>query len=92
MLGAGVGTRCVGGGRWIGCGMVVTVGALVDDVTSPPVPCTRISSGSPPTTGGLLVYHHRSIVFTMPFPPWSRTHSTLRTPSESVPGRWSACT
>ena len=27
--------------------------------------------------GGLFVYHQRSIVFTMPLPPWSRTHSTL---------------
>ena len=89
--GAGVDTRFVGGGRcWYVTGAVVTVGVLVEPAgwvpTAPAVPCTSMRSGRPPVGGGLFVYHHRSTVFTMPLPPWSRSHSTERTDSESVPG------
>ncbi len=49
--------------------------------------CTLIALGLPPTGGGLLVYHQRSMVFTTPFPPWSRIHSTVFTDSVSLPGR-----
>src|SRR5882762_9264979 len=51
---------------------------------------TLIARGRPPVGGGLFVYHHRSTVLTMPLAPLSRSHSTLRTPRESVPGARSA--
>ena len=48
--------------------------------------CVLIASGRPPVGGGLFVYHHRSIVLTIPLPPLSRIHSTVRTEMVSLPG------
>ena len=71
-----------GASVWI-CGSVTGVVAFGFSLT---VPCTWILSGLPPVGGGLFVYHQRSMVFTMPLPPLSRIHSTLRTERESLLG------
>ena len=75
-----------------GAAMTGTYQGMTGWPTPGAVPRTSILSGLPPAGGGLLVYHHRSTVLTMPLPPWSRTHSTVRIPRESVPGAWSAFT
>ena len=77
-------TRAVGGGRcWIS-GYVTGVVDLPPFSTT--VFCVLIASGVPPVGGGLFVYHHRSMVFTIPLPPLSRIHSTVRTEMVSLPG------
>ena len=64
---------------------MVAVGLDVG-VVSMTVFCVLIAAGLPPVGGGLFVYHHRSMVFTMPLPPLSRIHSTVRTEMVSLPG------
>src|SRR3954471_3074199 len=95
---AGVGTRLTVGALrcWMGTGdaMIGTYheGNVYAPSALPFVPAISILSGRPPSGGGLFVYHHRSMVLTMPFPPLSRIHSTVRIESESLPGARSAFT
>ncbi len=81
-----------GAGGAVGVGVLTTLVCLLTASAPGFADFGRPCSGRPPTGGGWLVYHQCSIRFTMPPPPWSRTHSTLRADHGSVPGAVSAWT